>query len=296
MRELGLLDAEADTIHELRELSKLERQLAAEPPRLPAVTDIEIEGPDGPLPLRVYTPPGAGPFRPLLFFHGGGWVVGDLDQADVDCRCLCVDTGSAVISVDYRLAPEHPFPAAPEDCYASLEWLAREAPSLGFDSSRIVVAGDSAGGNLAAAVTLMARERGGPRVARQVLIYPVTDHSFDTGSYSAFAEGYWMGREDMEWVWDLYLGDDAAAGGDLRASVLRATDLSGLPPAVVVTAGCDVLHDEAVAYADRLQAAGVEVMVMPHPGQVHGFWSCGGVTSLPREVNARIAAALDGAA
>jgi acetyl esterase len=291
--ELGLLDAEAETVAELRELSRLERALAAEAPSLP-VRDFEIRGPDSPLPVRVYTPPGRPPFRMVVFFHGGGWVVGDLDQADVDCRCLCADTGSIVVSVGYRLAPEHRFPAGPEDCYAGLEWAASEAGALGGDSGRLAVGGDSAGGNLAAAVALLARDRGGPAVSHQILIYPVTDCSFDTGSYLAFARGYWLTRDDMRWMWESYLGDGLDAANDPRASVLRAPDLSGLPPAVVVTAGCDVLRDEGVAYAERLRAAGVPVRLLPYAGQVHGFWSCGGVTPLPREVNGRISAALEG--
>ena len=292
-RELGLLDAEADTIAELRELSRRECELAAEPPALPDVRELEISGPGSTLALRVYTPPGEPPFRTIVFMHGGGWVLGDLDQADVDCRCLCADTRSLVVSVGYRLAPEHPFPAGLDDCYAALEWVATEAGSLGCDPERLIVAGDSAGGNLAAAVALLARDQEGPSLTHQVLIYPVTDSSFDTGSYVAFESGYWLSRDDMRWMWRSYTGDDGAAD-DPRASVLRAPDVSCLPHAIVVTAGCDVLHDEAVAYSERLRVAGVRVDLMAHPGQIHGFWSCGGVTSLPRELNARIAAVLDG--
>jgi acetyl esterase len=290
--ELGLLDAEADGIAELRELSKRERALFAEPPDLPRVRDAELDGPASRLPARVYTPPGEGSFATLVFFHGGGWVVGDLGHADVDCRCLCRDTGALVISVGYRLAPEDPFPAAVEDCYAALEWAAREAAGFGGDPERLVVGGDSAGGNLAAVVALAARERGGPAISHQVLIYPVTDCAFDTPSYEAFADGYWMSREDMRWVWECYIGEELAHADDPLASVLRAPDLTGLPPAVVVTAGCDVLRDEGNRYAKRLSEAGVPVTLLEYPGQIHGFWSCGGVTTLPAEVNARIAAAL----
>ena len=293
--ELGLLDAEADSIAELRELSRRERALFAEPPELPRVSDVEFDGPASRLPVRVYTPPGTGPFRTLVFFHGGGWVVGDVDHADVDCRCLCRDTGSLVISVGYRLAPEAAFPAALDDCYAALEWAAREAPPLGGDPRRLAVGGDSAGGNLAAAVALVARDRGGPAISHQILIYPVTDCAFETPSYEEFAEGYWMSRDDMRWVWECYIGEDAAYADDPRASVLRAADLAGLPPAVIVTAGCDVLRDEGNRYAERLFEAGVPVRLLEYPGQIHGFWSCGGVTTLPGRVNAGIAAALDSA-
>jgi acetyl esterase len=292
--DLGLLDAEADTIEELRELSRRERGLYADPPALPSVRDLEFDGPASRLPARVYTPPGAGPFPTIVFIHGGGWVVGDVDQADVDCRCLCADTGSLVISVGYRLAPEDVFPAAVDDCYAAFEWAAREAAGLGGDPARLIVCGDSAGGNLSAAVALLARDRGGPALTHQVLIYPVTDCSFDTPSYTAYADGYFMTADDMRDMWECYLGDGLPGADDPRASMLRTDDLSGLPPAIVVTAGCDVLRDEGNEYARRLSDAGVPVTLLEYPGQIHGFWSCGGVTDLPREVNRSIAAALDG--
>jgi acetyl esterase len=293
--ELGLLDADADGIAELRELSRRERALYAQPPELPDVRDLELQGPASRLPARVYTPPGAPPFGTIVFFHGGGWVVGDIDGSDVDCRCLCVDTGALVISVGYRLAPEEPFPGAVDDCYAALEWVAREASGLGGDPARLAVCGESAGGNLAAAVALVARDRGGPAVAHQVLIYPVTDCAFDTSSYVAFADKYWLSGEAMRRMWEWYLGEQPAGAADPRASVLRAPDVSGLPPAVIVTAGCDVLRDEGNAYAGRLSDAGVPVTLLEYPGQIHGFWSCGAVTTLPREVNGRIAAVLSGA-
>jgi acetyl esterase len=169
-----------------------------------------------------------------------------------------------------------------------------EAPALDADPGRVAVCGDSAGGNLAAAVALVARDRGAPAITDQVLIYPVTDCAFDTTSYGAFADGYGMSRDDMRSKWEWYLGEELAAGDDPRASPLRARDLSGLPRAVVVTAGCDVLRDEGNAYARRLTEAGVPVTLLEYPGQVHGFWSCGGVTGLPREVNRRVAAVLAG--
>jgi acetyl esterase len=289
--ELGLLDAEAGSVGELRALSARERELMAAPPPVASVRDLEIEGPAGRIPLRIYRPAGEPPLRTILFAHGGGWVVGTLDHADVDCRCLALDTGSVLVSVGYRLAPEHPFPAGLVDAFAAAEWLAVEAAGLGGDPDRIAVAGDSAGGNLAAALCLLSARRGGPRFAHQLLVYPITDHSFDTSSYRRFAEGYWLEREAMRWFWELYVGDTGRAADPL-ASVLRAPDLRGLPPATIVTAGCDVLRDEGEAYGARLREAGVPVDVRRYPGQIHGFWSCGGVTSLPREVNAEVAAAI----
>jgi acetyl esterase len=290
--ELGLLDAEAGTVDELRALSVRERELMAAPPAVESVEDLEIDGPDGRIPLRIYRPAGAAPLRTILFAHGGGWVLGSLDHADVDCRCLALDTGCVLVSVEYRLAPEHPFPAGLEDLHAAARWTASEIGAFGGDPERIVVAGDSAGGNLAAALCLLAARRGGPAIEHQVLIYPAIDAGLETASHRAFGEGYWLESEDMRWFWELYT-DGSAGAADPLASVLRAPDLSGLPPATIVTAGCDVLRDEAEAYADRLREAGVPVTVLRHEGQLHGFWSCGAVTALPRQVNAEIAAALD---
>jgi acetyl esterase len=289
--ELGLIPDEITTVEEARAKEKRERALMAAAPPLEAVDDVSIDGPGGPVPLRIYRPAGEPPLPTILFMHGGGWVLGNIDHADVDCRCLAVDTGSLVVSVDYRLAPEHKFPAGLEDVFAAAEWTAAESAGLGGDPERLTAAGSSAGGNLAAALCQLAGRRGGPRIAHQVLIYPVTDYSFDTGSYEEFAEGYWLELEDMRWFWDHYL-ETPDQGADPLASVLRAPDLAGLPPATIVTAGCDVLRDEAEAYGERLRAAGVPVTVRPYPGQLHAFWSCGAVTSLPRRVNADIAAAV----
>jgi acetyl esterase len=289
--ELGLLTSDAATVEEVRAESVKERELMAAPPALERIEDVEIAGPAGPLPLRVYRPPGEPPFPTILFVHGGGWIVGDLDHADVDCRCLALDTGALLVSVGYRLAPEHPFPAGLEDALAAAEWVAAEAARLGGDPARITVAGDSAGGNLAAALCLLAARGGGPRIAHQLLIYPATDCAFETESYRRYAEGYWLEREAMRWFWELYVGDPGR-GADALASVLRAPDLRGLPPATIVTAGCDVLRDEGEAYGKRLREAGVPVDLRRYAGQLHGFWSCGGVTSLPRRVNAELAAAV----
>ena len=289
--ELGLVPDEITTVEEARAKEVRDRALMGEPPPVAAVDDVAIDGPGGPLPLRIYRPAGEPPFYTILYIHGGGWVLGSIDHADVDCRYLALDTGSLVVSVGYRLAPEHKFPAGLDDVFAAAEWTAAELSGLGGDPARLAVAGSSAGGNLAAALCLLAARRGGPRISHQVLIYPVTDFSFDTASYRDFAEGYWLEQEDMRWFWGQYL-ETPDQGIDPLASILRAPDLAGLPPATILTAGCDVLRDEAGAYGERLREAGVPVALRPYPGQLHGFWSCGAVTSLPRRVNDDIAAAL----
>ena len=205
-----------------------------------------------------------------MFFHGGGWVVGDIATHDTVCRHLANRADCAVVSVDYRLAPEHKFPAAVEDCVAATGWVAENAAALGVDPARLAVGGDSAGGNLAAVVCLMARDGGAPRIAHQLLIYPATDAAMRHASVTRFAEGYVLTRSTMRWFYDQYLRspDDAA---DWRVSPLAAADLSGLPPAYVLTAGYDPLCDEGDEYAARLAAAGVAVEHRRFPGQIHGF-------------------------
>ena len=239
------------------------------------VRDLSIPGPDGPempLDVRAYAPPGDGDRPVLVYFHGGGWVRGDLDTHDGLCRLLAEAADCVVVSVDYRRAPEHPFPAPVRDAYAATAWAAEHAGVVGGDPDRIAVGGDSAGGNLAAAVTLLARERAGPAIDHQVLLYPVTDYDLDTDSYRANAEGYLLSRASMRWYWDRYL-DDELDGANPYASPLRAPDCSGLPSATVVTAGYDPLRDEGAAYADRLREAGVEVTHADYPGMVHVFAS-----------------------
>ncbi|HIG00948.1 MAG TPA: alpha/beta hydrolase, partial [Myxococcales bacterium] len=204
----------------------------------------------------------------------GGFVIGDLDTHDGTCRELAVGAECLVVSVDYRLAPEHPFPAAPEDCYAATAWLAEHCAELGGDPARLAVGGDSAGGNLAAAVALMARERGGPPLAHQLLIYPVTDYGFDTASYRENAEGYMLTRPLMEWFWNHYLADPAQGDNEL-ASPLRAASLAQLPPATVITAEFDPLRDEGEAYAQRLSEAGVKTEMTRYDGVFHGFFGMG---------------------
>jgi len=245
----------------------------AGPPRsLERVDSLDIPGLEGPLPSRLYVPHGAAPApRPLLvYFHGGGWVIGDLDTHDGPCRFLAAETGFAVLSVGYRLAPEYPFPAPLEDAFAAYRWAVEQARELDADPKRIAVAGDSAGGNLAAALCLLARDGGWPSPALQALIYPVTDAVGDQRSRELFADGFLLTRADMDWFEGHYL-PPGTAEDDPRVSVLRAPDLAGLPPAFLITAGFDPLRDEGEAYAARLREAGVRVALRRHPGLIHGF-------------------------
>lgn len=246
------------------------RLTAGAPEPIAHVADRSIPGPGGPLPIRIYRPAAAAPLPTLVYFHGGGWVLGSIETHDGICRALANAGACQVVSVEYRLAPEHRFPAAVEDAYAASAWVAANAAELGAAPDRIAVGGDSAGGNLAAAVCLMARDRGGPRLAFQLLLYPVTSFAFDTPSYLENAEGYMLTRADMRWFWQHYLPDEAA-GRSPYASPLQAENLRGLPPALVVTAEFDPLRDEGEAYAARLQAAGVPATLRRYEGLIHGF-------------------------
>ena len=240
------------------------------------VVDRVIPGPDGSdLPIRSYRPYGAGERPPVVvYLHGGGWTIGDLQTHDEPCRALAAGTGAVVVSVDYRLAPEHPFPAAVDDAYAAACFVAGSAEDLGVDADRLVVAGDSAGGNLAAAVSLLARDRSGPTIALQVLIYPAVDFDFDSGRWPSLEEnatGYFLHLETMRWFADCYGGTGLLAG-DPSAAPIRATDHSGLPPVHVSVAGFDPLRDEGLGYAEALAGAGVPVTLCRHDAQVHGYW------------------------
>lgn len=230
-----------------------------------------IPGPAGDIPIRIYTPEGVGPFPLLVYFHGGGFVVGSIDGSHDLCRTLCWGAGCTVVSVDYRLAPEHKFPAAPDDCLAATRWAADHAAEFNADPARLAVAGDSAGGNLAAVTALRIRDEGGPPLCGQLLLYPVADyHTPPTPSYLANADGYLLTREMMVWFWGHYLSH-AGEADDPRAAPLRAPDLAGLPPALVITAEFDPLRDEGERYAERLQAAGVPTVLLRYDGMVHGF-------------------------
>jgi acetyl esterase len=246
------------------------------PPDVARVEDRRIPGPAGDIPVRIYTPKASGPLPLVAYYHGGGWVIGTLDTHDAACRHLAKQAGAIVVSVDYRLAPEHKFPAAAEDCYAATCWISSHAAALGGDPKRLVVAGDSAGGNLAAVVSLMARDRGTPAIAWQLLVYPVTDSSTDTRSYRENADGYLLTKDAMVWFWDHYLREPGE-GADPYAAPLRASSLAHLPPAMVITAEYDPLRDEGEAYARRLREAGVAVKLKRYDGIIHGFFILTGV-------------------
>ncbi len=245
----------------------------------------------GAIPVRVYRSEVGRTLPALVYFHGGGWVRGSLNTHDVLCRALANGGACAVVSVDYRMAPEHTFPTAIDDAFAATRWVFANARELDVDAERIAVGGDSAGGNLAAAVALLARENGGPSLVHQLLIYPVTDYNLNTSSYLANATGFMLTREAMRFYWKLYLRSDAD-GDDPRASPLRAPALNGLPPALVITAEFDPLLDEGRAYADRLRAAGVPVTYSEYAGMIHGFVTSAGVLDQGKAAVAEAGAAL----
>ena len=291
---------------ELTDVTHLRETMAAGNPTTPpvevaAATDRHIAGPAGSdLPVRTYWPatvsdtPGV-----VVYFHGGGWVLGDLDTHDATARRMSNDAGSLVVSVDYRRPPEHRFPAAAEDAYAALLWAAEHARELGPDPDRLAVAGDSAGGNLATVAALMARDREGPTIALQLLIYPVTDHDFTTESYMDSTVDGFLVPAHMRWFWDQYV-PDLEQRDHPYAAPLRAADLRRLPPAHVLTAECDPLRDEGQRYATRLREADVEVTLQHCPGTFHGFF--GNVDGFPlaaeevTRAHARLARAVSGTA
>ncbi|MGP4020285.1 alpha/beta hydrolase [Saccharopolyspora sp. 5N708] len=244
------------------------------------VEDRLIPGPPGvQIPVRIYWPSVGGDALPVVvYFHGGGWVLGDLESHDGVARALANSTEAIVIAVHYRLAPEHRYPAAAEDCDAATRWAAEHAAELGGDPTRLAVAGDSAGGNLAAVTALRAVEQGGPRLTFQLLIYPVTDHDFNTESYLDSGPESMLTRGHMMWFWDQYV-PEVADRDQPHAAPLRAANLAGLPPAHVLTVGCDPLRTEGQRYAERLQEAGVPTTTQHCPGLFHGF--VGGADQIP---------------
>jgi len=270
MAKLNLKPIEDSTPEEARE-SMRSRTAALGPfAEVAAVSEHRVPVTDGKITVRLYSPGGSGPHPVLVFYHGGGWVIGDLDTHDGVCRSLTNAAGCVVASVDYRLAPEAKYPVAAEDSYAALQWIVANAARLKINPWRVAVGGDSAGGNLSAVVALMARDRGGPALVYQALIYPVTNHSLDTPSYHENATGYVLTREAMRWFWRHYLARDEQ-GREPLASPLMAPSLAGLPPALVITAACDPLRDEGEAYAARLRDAGVPVTLTRYDGMFHGF-------------------------
>jgi len=259
---------------ELRQQLRVMVSLMDEPaPALPRIEDIRIPGPAGEIPARVYSArAGKTPQPTVAYFHGGGWVQGDLETHHGLCARLAEHAGALVVAVDYRLAPEHKFPAAVEDCLAAYRWLRTKGRDVGADLSRVAVAGDSAGGNLSAVVSQLGASAGVPAPTCQVLIYPAVDFSLETSSHRELADGHVIPRDRILWYMEQYLKSDADKS-DLRASPLRAPSLEGQPPAMIVTAGFDPLRDEGRAYGDRLREAGVDVVYREYPGQIHAFVS-----------------------
>ena len=273
------------TVAEVRKIAATRAPaLTGKPEDVAAVENITIPGPAGDVPIRIYQPTAAEPCPVLMYFHGGCWVLCNLDTHDFICRALANRGGCVVVSVDYRLAPEHPYPAGLDDCWAATEWVAANPQRLNGKPNVLGVAGDSAGGSLAAAVALRARDSGGPQLAHQLLIYPITDATrFDTPSYQAWGSLPFITRQTMEWTVGLY-APDPAVRAQPYVSPLHAEDLSGLPPAHVITAECDILCDEGDAYAARLSLAGVEVRHRCCEGLPHGFLGRGGAISGTAEV------------
>jgi acetyl esterase len=258
-----------------------DRRTATQPeaPQVAEVRELKAEGPHGTIPVRLYRPLGStadAALPVLVYFHGGGWVIGDLDTHDVLCRSLANGAGCAVASVDYRMGPEHRFPAAVDDVLAATQWVHREAASLGLDAGRLAVGGDSAGGNLAAVAAIAARDAGDLPIAFQLLIYPATDQRRGHPSHEANGRGYLLTRDTMAYFHDHYI-DDVRHDLDWRASPLLHADLSGLPPALVLTAGYDPLRDEGMAYAEALTAAGSRAAYVCFERQIHGFITMGKV-------------------
>ena len=260
-------------------------------PEVAKVEDRTIPGVGTGIPVRIYTPEGSGPFPVLAWYHGGGWVVGNLETADGTARHLAVRAGCVVVSVDYRLAPEAKFPAAADDCYAATQWIAQNASSINVDPSKIAVGGDSAGGNLGAVVSLMAKDRGGPAIALQLLVYPVTVLDFSTDSYRENAEGYGLTTVAMKWYWDHYVSSEQD-GSNPYAAPMAAKDLSGLPPALVITAEFDPLRDEGEAYGHRLEQAGVPTTCTRYDGMIHGFFGMPTVVDKGKQAITEASAAL----
>jgi acetyl esterase/lipase len=290
----GMPDIAAMTPQQMREgFRRLARSVDLKGVPIGAIQDGELPGPDGPLPYRTYTPqrPAARPLPALVFFHGGGCVFGDIDTHDGLCRMLAVESGCAVVSVGYRRAPEHKFPAAVEDSYAATQWVADHAAELGLDGGRIAVGGDSAGAGLAVVVCQMAAARHGPRIALQLLFCPVLDMRAETPSRRDFAQGYFLDQATIDWMLRHYCAPDVDLD-DPRLSPLRAPQFSGLPPAHIHTAEFDPLRDEGEAYAQALRRAGVPARYTCHAGMIHYFYAMAGAIPAARTALKAAAAAM----
>ncbi|HWP66824.1 MAG TPA: alpha/beta hydrolase [Candidatus Limnocylindria bacterium] len=273
---------------EIRSTSRLANTLVEPVARVESLT---VDGAAGPLGARLYVPSGTGRRPLIVYYHGGGWVVGDLDTHESVCRFLASEVRAPVLAIDYRLAPEHKYPAAADDAVAAFRWAAREAGALGCDPARIAVAGDSAGGNLSAVVSQVTTREGGPRPAAQMLIYPATDLLDRHPSYRLFGDGFFLTAGEMEWYIGHYLPNTEAAR-EPKASPLRAPDVAGLPPALVLTAGFDPLRDEGEAYAKRLEEAGTRVWFRRYAGLIHGFANTTSVSRTGRAAMLEAASAL----
>ena len=283
----GTKPVEEMTVQEMRDgMVERARLTGGTPQPVDQVLSSEVPGPAGPIPVRIYVSEGPAPKPGLIYFHGGGWARGNLDTHDILCRALANGGGCVVVSVDYRMAPEHTFPAAIDDSLA-----ATHAEQIGIDPTRLAVGGDSAGGNLAAAVALVLRDESGPALVHQLLIYPVTDYNLDTRSYLDNAEGYNLTREAMRFYWRLYLRTESDAD-DQRASPLRARHFADLPSAFVITAEYDPLRDEGRAYAERLREAGTPTVHRDYAGMIHGFVTSAGVIDQGKQAIRDASAAL----
>jgi acetyl esterase len=249
----------------------LTASLGGPPEQVAEVRELSIPGPAGTIPARLYVPAGTKPLPVLVYYHGGGFVIGSLDGWDPVMRSLANASGCAIVSVDYRLAPENKFPAAVDDAYAAVEWVAREAASLGADPSRVAVGGDSAGGNLAAVVSILARDRKGPKIAFQLLVYPTTEQDYTRSSHVKYGENHFLTSDMMHWFLGNYTTPETI--GDWRVQPLRAESLRNLPPAHIIVAECDPLHDEGEAYGERLRAEGGTATFVRYPGMIHGFFT-----------------------
>jgi acetyl esterase len=285
LRELGL-DQARDGIALLHALGGTVDIARAEDRTVPGVT--------GDIPVRIYSAATDAALPVVVYLHGGGWVIGDIASYDAVCRKLAIASGLTVISVDYRRAPEHVFPCAAEDAYAATRYIAEHGAELGVDGSRLAVAGDSAGGNLAAVTAILSRDRGAPTIAFQLLVYPALDATMSFPSYKENGEGYLLTADDMAWFYEQYVGPDVDRK-DAMLSPLYAPDLSGLPPALVITAEYDPLRDEGEAYADALQQAGVSARASRYDGLVHGFLPLDGIIPAAVPAMEEAAAALKNA-